>query len=227
MGKPSPKCGVGRTACSTKKSSQKSVMSSTGKTKPKPRGATINGSKTQTITHSRSISMAKASSNSMSTRSSSLKSMAVPAEVSGEALLGSMPVASWSPCPRARSNRKVTSHKRTGTVAHYPPSISKKGEAGPATSISSRTIRKPARFQQQSEQLLNHVLGSSGLGDHGCSALQEVLHRHVRVRSPIPLVSGDSHLDMDATDNSAGQSLFEDVRSPLTPCVSRAASPAP
>ena len=98
--------------------------------------------------------MAKANSNSMSTRSSSLKSMAIPAEVSGEALSGSMPVASWSPHPRARSNGKSASCKSTGTVAHYPPPISKKGEAGPATPVSSRTIRKPNRFQQQSEQLL-------------------------------------------------------------------------
>ena len=227
MGKPSSKHGAGRTACSTKKSSQKSVMASAGKTTQKPQGATINGSKTQTITHSRSLSMAKASSNSMSTRSSSLKSMVVPAEVSGEALSGSMLVASWSPCPRVRSNRKVTSHKNTGTVACYPPPISKKGEAGPATSVSSRIIRKPARFQQQSEQLLDHALGSSGLGDHGHSTPQEVLCRCVRVRSSMPSVSGDSDLDMDATDNSAGQSLFEDVGSPPTPRVSWAASPAP
>ena len=199
MGKPSSKCGTGKTACSTKKSSQKSVMASAGKTKQKPQGATINGSKTQTITHSRSLRMAKAGSNSMSTRSSSLKSMAVPAEVSGETLSGSMPVASWSPHPRARSNRKVTSCKSTGTVACYPPSVSKKGEAGPATSVSSRTIKKPACFQQQSEQLLDHVLGSSGPGDHGHSAPLEVLCRCVRVKSLTPLVSGDSDLDMDAT----------------------------
>ena len=32
---------------------------------------------------------------------------------------------------------------------------------------------------------------------------------------------------MDATDNSAGQSLFEDVGSPPTPCVSWEASPVP
>ena len=32
---------------------------------------------------------------------------------------------------------------------------------------------------------------------------------------------------MDAIDNSAGQFLFEDVRSPPTACVSWAASPAP
>ena len=189
--------------------------------------ASINGSKSQTVTHSRSLSTAKASSNSMSTRSSSPKSMVVPAEVSGEALLGSMPVASWSPHPRARSNRKVTSHKSTGTVARYPPPISKKEEAGLATPVSSRTIRKPARFQLQSKQLLDHVLGSSGLGDCGHSAPQEVLCRCVRVRSPTPLVSGDSDLDMDATDNSAGQSLFEDIGSPPTPCVSWAASLAP
>ena len=171
--------------------------------------------------------MAKASSNSMSTKSSSLKSMVVPAEVSREDLSGSMPVASWSPHPRARSNRKVTSHKSTGTVAYYHPPISKEEEAGLATSVSSRTIRKPAHFQQQSEWLLDHVLGSSGPGDCGCSAPQEVLCRCLRVRSPTPLVSGDSDLDMDATDNSAGQSLFEDVTSPPTSCVSWAASPAP
>ena len=127
MGKPSSKRRAGRTTCSTKNSSQKSVMASTGKTKQKPWGAAINGSKTQTVTHSRSLSMAKGGSNSMSTRSSSLKSMVVPAEVSGKALSGSMLVASRSPRPRARSNRKVTSHKSTGTVAHYPPPISKKG----------------------------------------------------------------------------------------------------
>ena len=62
--------------------------------------------------------------------------MALPAEVSGEALSGSMPVASWSPHPRAKSNRKVTSHKSTSTVACYPPPISKKEKAGPATSVS-------------------------------------------------------------------------------------------
>ena len=71
------------------------------------------------------------------------------------------------------------------------------------------------------------MLGSSGPGDHGHSAPQEVLRRCVRVRSPTPSVSGDSDLDMDATDNSAGQSLFEDVGSPPTACVSWAASPAP
>ena len=40
-------------------------------------------------------------------------------------------------------------------------------------------------------------------------------------------MSGDSDLDMDTTDNSAGHSLFEDVKCPLHPCVSQAASPAP
>ena len=171
--------------------------------------------------------MEKDGLNSMSTRSNSLKNMAPPTEVSGEARLGSMPVASQSPHPRARSNRKVTSHKSTGTVARYPPPISKKGETGLTTSVSSRAIRKPAHFQQQDEQFLEHFLGSSGLGNCGHSGPQEVLCRCIRVISPTPSVLGDSDLDMDATDNSAGQSLFEDVGSPPTPCVSWAASPAP
>ena len=156
-----------------------------------------------------------------------LKNMAAPTEVSGEAQSGSMPVASQSPRPRARSNRKVTSHKSTGTVACYPPPISKMGEIGPEMSVSSRTMRKPARFQQQGEQLSEHLLGSSGLGDCGRSAPREVLCRCVSVRSPTPSVSGDLDLDMDATDNSAGQSLFEDVGSPPTPCVSWVVSPEP
>ena len=40
-------------------------------------------------------------------------------------------------------------------------------------------------------------------------------------------MSGESDLDMDATDISAGQSLLEDVGSPPTPCVSWATSPEP
>ena len=87
--------------------------------------------------------------------------------------------------------------------------------------------QKPAHFQDMDKQVPNHLLGSSGPGDHGHSAPQDVLRRCVWVRSSIPSVSGDSDLEMDATDNSAEHSLLEDVGSPPTTCVSQETSPMP
>ena len=59
---------------------------------------------------------------------------------------------------------------------------------------------KPAHFSEDSSQVPNHLLGSSVPEDHGHSAPQEVLHKCVQVRSPTPLVSGDS--DLDKSDKS-------------------------
>ena len=77
------------------------------------------------------------------------------------------------------------------------------------------------------KQVPDHLLGNLGLGDHGHSAPWKVLCRHVWVRSPTPSLSGDSDLDIDGTDNFAGHSLLEDVRSPPTPCVLQEISPVP
>ena len=65
--------------------------------------------------------MVKAGRNSVSTCSNSANKVVASSEVSGNAATGSMRVASQSPCSKARSGKKVTSHKSTGTVAHFPP----------------------------------------------------------------------------------------------------------
>ena len=116
---------------------------------------------------------AKASSNSMSTRSSSLKSMAVPAEVSGEALSGSMPVVSWSPYPRARSNKKVTSHKSTGIVACYPPPFKKKG---------GRQVQQPQFHQEPlgSQPIFSNKVNSSWIMCWAALAWGIVVIQHPR-----------------------------------------------
>ena len=131
------------------------------------------------ITHSRSLSMAKASRNSVSICSNSANKVAASSEISGNAGTGSMLVASWSPCSKARSGKKVTSHKSTGTVAHLLPPVSKKIGVDSSPAASSCTVQKPACFHKVDKQVPDHLLGSSGLGDCGCSAPQEVLHRCV------------------------------------------------
>ena len=152
--------------------------------------------------------------------------MAALSEVSGNAGMGCMPVASWSPHLKQDQVKKVTSHKSAGTVAHFPAIVTKQ-TGGDSSLTASYTILKPAYFQDRDKQVPDHLLGSLGLGDQGHSAPQEVLHRHVWVRSPTPLVSGDFDLDMDATDNSAGHSLLKDVGFSPTLCVSRETSPVP
>ena len=132
----------------------------------------------------------------------------------------SMPVASQSPRSKARLGKKLTSHKSSGTVACFPPPITKHTGMDSSPAVASHTIWKPAHFQEVDKQVPDHLLGSSGLGDCGHSAPQEVLHRCVWVRSPTPSVSGNSDLDMNATDNSAGHSLFEEIGSPPAPCMS-------
>ena len=151
--------------------------------------------------------MAKTGQNSVLIHSNSASKLAAPSEVSGKAGMGSMLVAGWSPCSKARSGKKVTSHKSAGTVAHLPPLVSKKTGFG--------------------SSVPDHLLGCSGPGDCGHSAPHEVLHRCVWVRSPTPLVSGDCDLDIDATDSSARHSLYDDIRSPPTPCVSLETSSVP
>ena len=210
-----------------KKISQKLVTASTGKTNQKLQEAAIVKTQTQIITHSRSHSLAKASKYSVSTRSSSAHKMAASSEVSGNARTGNMPVASRSPHSKSRSGKKVTSYKSAGTVAHFPSPVTKQTGVDSSSAAASCTIWKPAHFCEVDKQVPDHLLGSSGPGDHGHSVPQDVLHRHVWIRSPTPSVSGDSDLDMDATNNSAGHSLLEDIGSPPTPCVSQGTSPVP
>ena len=125
MGKSATKCGANKNTHSMRKSSQKSVNTSTGETNQNPQGAAIVKSQTQTITHSRSLSSAKAGKNSVSTWSSSVHKVAASSEVSGTAGTGSMLVASRSPHSRAGSGKKVTSHKSAGTVACFPSPVTK------------------------------------------------------------------------------------------------------
>ena len=121
----------------------------------------------------------------------------------------------------------MTSHKSAGTVEHFLAPVTKHTEVDSSPATASCTIWKLAHFQEVDKQIPDHLLGSSGLGDCGHLAPKEVFHRHVQVRSPTSLVSGDSDLDMDATDNFAGHSLLEDIRFPPTPCVSWETSPVP
>ena len=159
--------------------------------------------------------MAKAGQNSVLTHSNSASKLAAPSEVSCKAGMGSMPVAGQSPHSKARSGKNVTSHKSTGTVACLPPPVSKKTGLDSSVPVSPRIIWKPAHFSEDDKQVPDHLLGRSGQGNHNCSASQEVLCRHVWIRSPTPTVSGDSDLDMDATNSSARHSLYDDIRSPL------------
>ena len=121
----------------------------------------------------------------------------------------------------------MTSCKSAGTVAHSPPPVSKQTGVDSSPAAASHTIQKPANFWEVDKQVPDHLLGSSGLGDHDRSVLQEVLCRHVWVRFPTSLVLGDSDLDMDATDNCAGHSLLEDISSSPNPCVLWETSPVP
>ena len=228
MGKSATKHGVSKNTCSMRKSSQKSVNASTGETNQQPRGAAIVKSQTQTVTCSWSLSSAKAIKNSVSTRCSSVHKVAVLSEVSSNAGMGSMPVASRSPHSKARSNKKVTSYKSAGTVTHFPPQVTKQTRGGDFffTNCIMYDL-ETSSFSRHGQASSQPLLGSSGPGDCGQSAPQEVLCRRVWIRSPTPSVSGDSDLDMDVTDNSAGNSLLEDVGSPPSSCVLQETSPMP
>ena len=110
----------------------------------------------------------------------------------------------------------MTSHKSAGTVAQLPPApVSKKTGVASAVPASPHVIQKPAHFSEDNLPVSIHLLGSSGPGDCGHSAPKSVLQKHVRVRSPSPLASGDSDLDMDTTNGSARHSLQDNIRCPL------------
>ena len=118
-----------------------------------------------------------------------------------------------------QASHPIQKQGTAGTGAHLFPPVSKKAGVGSLVPVSPRTIRKPAHFSEDNRQVPNHVLGSLGHGDCGHSAPQEVLHRCVQVRSLTLLMSGDSDLDMDATDSSARHSLYDNIRSPYSVCL--------
>ena len=163
MGKLSTKHGRSKSTLSMRKTSQKLVTASTGKTNQKLRGATI--VKAHANTHPRSLSMAKAAQNSILTCLNSASKVVASSEVRGKAGMRNMPVASQSSYSKVSSGKKVTSHKSTGTVAQLPPPVSKKTGVGSSVPASPCVIWKPAQFLADNLPVHIHLLGSLGPGD--------------------------------------------------------------
>ena len=81
-------------------------------------------------------------------------------------------------------------------------------------------IRKPAHFSQQDKPIPDHLLGSSGPGDHGKVAPISVQQKWVQVCSPNPMDLGDSDPEPTTRNVSLGQHLNETDQSQPTPCNS-------
>ena len=104
MVQPAAKSGRGKPASSTKKTSQKMVGACQGQTSSKPPGAAI--TKSFRTTHSQSQSMAKASQNSVNTRSNSTSKMAKLFEVSHDA--GAWDAPATSPAADSGFSKGIT-----------------------------------------------------------------------------------------------------------------------
>ena len=107
---------------------------------------------------------------SIKTHSSSLKVMASTSQVDVHAGAGEALAASWISCSRKVSKSKVVGHKSLGSPPRFPPPITKDMEVDKSDKTATQVIRKPPHFSQQHKPIPEHLLDSSGPGDHGKAA---------------------------------------------------------
>ena len=124
--------------------------------------------------HSRSLSTDTNVAKLIKTRSSSVKHMAAASEVGSNSGAGDAPAAGQMSRSRKVSKSKVIGCKSLGSMPRFQPPISKKIGGGQVDSTVCRTIRKPARFAQQDTSTPIHLLGRSGLGNHGMATPKSV-----------------------------------------------------
>ena len=96
--------------------------------------------------------------------------MATAPKVGVHSGAGEAPVASQISHSRKVSRSKVVDHRSLGSTPRFPHPITKNRGGDKMDKTATQIIRKPALFSQQDKSIPDHLLGSSGPGDHGKAA---------------------------------------------------------
>ena len=148
--------------------------------------------------------------------------MTATSEVGVHAGPGEALIASWISHSRKVSKSKVVGHKSLDF--HFPlPRIWE------GTKWTKQQLGLSGNWHvfHSRMSIPNHLLGSSGPGDHGKAAPMSVQQKRVQVHSLSPMDLDDSVPEPTASDVSLGQHLNETDQSQPTPCNLHEQSPVP